>query len=54
VLAFVAIFAGLFFSERTLRGLMMAERSRRSTGSRATERYGVACRDATGQWRIVN
>jgi hypothetical protein len=24
------------------------------TGSRATERYGTACRDATGQWRIVN
>jgi hypothetical protein len=23
-------------------------------GNRATERYGTACRDASGQWRIVN
>ena len=23
-------------------------------GSRATERYGTACRDSGGQWRIVN
>lgn len=23
-------------------------------GSRATERYGTACRDAGGQWRVVN
>src|SRR5215472_5282126 len=30
---------------------MMAERSRRSSGIRATERYGTACRDAAGQWR---
>jgi len=25
-----------------------------SSGYRATERYGTACRDASGQWRIVN
>jgi len=25
-----------------------------ATGSRATERYGTVCRDAAGQWRIVN
>ncbi len=29
-------------------------RSNQGTGNRATERYGTACRDATGQWRIVN
>ena len=23
-------------------------------GNRTTERYGTACRDASGQWRIVN
>lgn len=23
-------------------------------GNRATERYGTACRDASGQWRVVN
>src|SRR5215467_10310079 len=44
----------IIFSERTLRGLMMSGRSRRSTGSGATERYGTACGDAAGQWRVVN
>lgn len=29
-------------------------RTTQSSGSRATERYGTACRDASGQWRIVN
>jgi hypothetical protein len=29
-------------------------KSTQGTGSRATERYGTACRDTTGQWRIVN
>jgi hypothetical protein len=24
------------------------------SGNRATERYGTACRDASGQWRVVN
>jgi putative transposase len=27
---------------------------RLGTGSRTTERYGIACRDPSGQWRIVN
>jgi hypothetical protein len=44
----------IIFSERTLRGLMMSGRSRRATGSRATERYGAAGRDAAGQWRAVD
>jgi hypothetical protein len=29
-------------------------RSTQGNGSRATERYGTACRDPSGQWRIVN
>ena len=29
-------------------------RTTQPTGNRATERYGTACRDASGQWRIVN
>jgi hypothetical protein len=29
-------------------------KSNQSVGNRATERYGTACRDASGQWRIVN
>jgi hypothetical protein len=29
-------------------------RTTRGTGGRSTERYGTACRDAAGQWRIVN
>jgi hypothetical protein len=29
-------------------------KSTQSTGRSATERYGTACRDADGQWRIVN
>jgi hypothetical protein len=29
-------------------------RTSQGTGSRATERFGTACRDASGQWRIVN
>ena len=29
-------------------------RATQGTGSRATERYGTACRDAAGHWRIVN
>ena len=29
-------------------------RSTQGAGSRATERYGTACRDPSGQWRIVN
>lgn len=44
----------IIFSERTLRGLMMSGRSRRSTGGRATERYGTAGWDAAGPWRAVD
>jgi hypothetical protein len=29
-------------------------KSTQGVGSRATEKYGTACRDAGGQWRIVN
>lgn len=29
-------------------------KSTQAVGSRATEKYGTACRDASGQWRIVN
>ena|SRR5690348_4365308 len=29
-------------------------RATQGAGSRATEKYGTACRDAGGQWRIVN
>lgn len=29
-------------------------KSNQGVGNRATERYGTACRDATGQWRVVN
>jgi surface antigen len=29
-------------------------KSNQGVGNRATERYGTACRDASGQWRIVN
>jgi hypothetical protein len=29
-------------------------KSTQGPSSRATERYGTACRDASGQWRIVN
>jgi hypothetical protein len=29
-------------------------RTTQGAGNRGTERYGTACRDATGQWRIVN
>jgi hypothetical protein len=29
-------------------------KSNQGASSRATERYGTACRDASGQWRLVN
>ena len=29
-------------------------KSNQGVGNRAIERYGTACRDASGQWRIVN
>lgn len=29
-------------------------KSMQGTGNGATERYGTACRDASGQWRMVN
>jgi surface antigen len=29
-------------------------KSNQAAGRRATERYGTACRDASGQWRMVN
>ena len=29
-------------------------KSNQGVGNRATERYGTVCRDASGQWRIVN
>jgi hypothetical protein len=29
-------------------------RTTQPAGGRTTERYGTACRDASGQWRIVN
>jgi hypothetical protein len=55
VLALAAIFAGLFSrNARVEVRSMMAARDRWSAGIRATERYGTACRDAAGQWRIVN
>ncbi len=29
-------------------------KSNQGIGNRATERYGTACRDPSGQWRVVN